>query len=142
MPNYHPIVTELRDELLWEVDDLDTAVRNAMKSDIPEMAKYGIKSGKGFLDFADWLVRGWIPTESTNGRDIYYIICIFYFVLSQEPLGDRQTQILPKNLLKPLTPLSDCKYKYLRIRLLLIFEELTLTLGQGSYDMPKPSENS
>lgn len=107
MPKYHPIVAELRDELLREVSDLDTAVRNALKADIPEMAKYGIKSGKGFLDFADWLVRGWIPTESTNGRDIYYILCIFYFVLAQEPLGVRQTQILPKNINKPLTPLSD-----------------------------------
>ncbi|RAL62967.1 hypothetical protein DID88_004054 [Monilinia fructigena] len=112
MPAYHPIVTELRDELLREVDDLDTAVRNALKFDIPDMAKYGIKSGKGFLDFADWLVRGWIPTESTNGRDIYYILCIFYFVLAQEPLGVRQTAILPKNINKPLTPLSDWLVRY------------------------------
>ncbi|KAI9650451.1 hypothetical protein NHQ30_000466 [Ciborinia camelliae] len=112
MPTYHPIVEELRDELLREVDDLDTAVRNALKSDIPEMAKYGIISGKGFLDFADWLVRGWIPTEVTNGRDIYYILCIFYFVLAQEPLGVRQTSILPKNVNKPLTPLSDWLVRY------------------------------
>jgi phosphatidylserine decarboxylase len=112
MPAYHPIVAELRDELLREVDDLDTAVRNALKADIPDFAKYGIKSGKGFLDFADWLVRGWIPTESTNGRDIYYIICIFYFVLAQEPLGPRQVEIIPKNINKPLTPLSDWVVRY------------------------------
>ncbi|TGO27368.1 hypothetical protein BPAE_0043g00410 [Botrytis paeoniae] len=112
MPTYAPIVTELRDELLREVDDLDTAVRNALVYDIPDMKTYGITSGKGFLDFADWLVRGWIPTESTNGRDIYYILCMFYFVLAQEPFGVRQTSILPKNVNKPLTPLSDWLVRY------------------------------
>ncbi|KAF7856053.1 hypothetical protein EAF04_010009 [Stromatinia cepivora] len=112
MPTYASIVNELRDELLREVDDLDTAVRNALKYDIPDMVTYGIISGKGFLDFADWLVRGWIPTESTHGRDIYYILCMFYFVLAQDPLGVRQTSILPKNVGKPLTPLSDWLVRY------------------------------
>ncbi|TEY28366.1 hypothetical protein BOTCAL_1028g00010 [Botryotinia calthae] len=112
MPTYAPIVTELRDEILQGVDDLDTAVQNALAYDIPEMRTYSIVSGKGFLDFADWLVRGWIPTESTNGRDIYYILCIFYFVLAQEPIGARQTSILPKNVNKPLTSLSDWLVRY------------------------------
>ncbi|GAB1218312.1 hypothetical protein ATERTT37_007566 [Aspergillus terreus] len=103
----YDIVQELRDEMLWEVNDLEQAVKNARKWDIPELDKYGIISAKGFLDFADWLVRGWIPTESTQGRDIYYILCIFYFVLSQEPLGGRQTKIHPLSINEPLKPLSD-----------------------------------
>ncbi|EAU30184.1 predicted protein [Aspergillus terreus NIH2624] len=107
MPRYSDIVQELRDEMLWEVNDLEQAVKNARKWDIPELDKYGIISAKGFLDFADWLVRGWIPTESTQGRDIYYILCIFYFVLSQEPLGGRQTKIHPLSINEPLKPLSD-----------------------------------
>ncbi|RDK46662.1 hypothetical protein M752DRAFT_305868 [Aspergillus phoenicis ATCC 13157] len=107
MPKYSPIVQELRDELLWEVDDLEQAVKNARKWDIPELDKYGIISARGFLDFADWLIRGWVPTESTKGRDIYYILCVFYFVLSQEPLGGRQTKIHPLSINKPLKPLSD-----------------------------------
>ncbi|GFF25663.1 phosphatidylserine decarboxylase proenzyme [Aspergillus udagawae] len=107
MPRYSDIVQELRDELLWEVDDLDQAVKNARKWDIPELDKYGIISAKGFLDFADWLVRGWVPTESTKGRDIYYILCVFYFVLSQEPLGGRQTRIHPLSINKKPKPLSD-----------------------------------
>jgi len=107
MPEYSDIVRELRDELLWEEDDLQQAVLNARKWDIPELDKYGIISAKGFLDFADWLVRGWVPTESVNGRDIYYILCMFYFVLSQEPLGSRQTKIHPLSLQKPLKPLSE-----------------------------------
>ncbi|KAE8151413.1 phosphatidylserine decarboxylase-domain-containing protein [Aspergillus avenaceus] len=104
---YSPIVQELRDELLWEVDDLEQAVKNAQKWDIPELDKYGIISARGFLDFADWLIQGWVPTESTKGRDIYYILCVFYFVLSQEPLGSRQTKIAPLSINKPLKPLSD-----------------------------------
>src|SRR5699024_5895465 len=92
---------------LWEVNDLEIAVQNALKWDIPELEKYGITSAKGFLDFANWLIKGWIPTETTKGRDIYYIICIFYFVLAQEPLGSRQTPIHPDSVGKPLTPLSE-----------------------------------
>ncbi|KAL4888899.1 phosphatidylserine decarboxylase-domain-containing protein [Aspergillus ambiguus] len=107
MARYSDIVQELRDELLWEVDDLEQAVKNARRWDIPELDKYGIISARGFLDFADWLVRGWVPTESTKGRDIYYILCVFYFVLSQEPLGGRQTKIHPLSINKPLKPLSD-----------------------------------
>ncbi|KAE8365060.1 phosphatidylserine decarboxylase-domain-containing protein [Aspergillus caelatus] len=107
MPKYSDIVEELRDQLLWEVDDLDQAVRNARQWDIPELDKYGIISAKGFLDFADWLVRGWVPTESTQGRDIYYILCVFYFVLSQKPLGSRQTKIHPLSLTEPPKPLSE-----------------------------------
>ncbi|QSZ35120.1 hypothetical protein DSL72_007985 [Monilinia vaccinii-corymbosi] len=114
MSIYHPIIAELRDELLSDVHDLDTAVKNALKFNIPEMATYGIDSGEGFLKFADWLIRGWVPTESTSGRDIYYIICIFYFVLAQEPLGGRQTSISPKNANKPLSPLSGWLVRFAR----------------------------
>lgn len=103
---YHPVVQKLL-TLLWEVDDLDEAVGNALKYNIPEMETYGITSATGFLDYANWLVTGWIPTESAKGRDIYYILCIFYFVLDQPPLGPRQTQITPKSAGKRLTPLSD-----------------------------------
>lgn len=109
---YHPTVRALKEELLWEVGDLDEAVQNALKYDIPELEKYGITSAKGFLDFANWLVEGWIPTETTKGRDIYYIICIFYFVLAQEPLASRQTPIHPDSVGKPLTPLSGWVVKF------------------------------
>lgn len=104
---YHATVNKLRNELLWEVDDLEEAVQNARSYDIPDLDKYGVISAKGFLDFANWLIQGWIPTETTKGRDIYYIICIFYFVLAQEPLGSRQTPIHPDSVGKPLTPLSE-----------------------------------
>ncbi|RAQ52886.1 hypothetical protein AFGD_004943 [Aspergillus flavus] len=59
-----------------EEDDLEQVVKNAHKWDIPELDKYGIISARSFLEFADWLVRGWVPTESTKGRDIYYILQI------------------------------------------------------------------
>jgi phosphatidylserine decarboxylase len=67
------------------------------------MENYGIVSGQGFLEFANWIVSGWVPTETVNGRDIYYILCIFYFVLDQPPLKEEQTKICPG---EPLTPLS------------------------------------
>lgn len=99
------MVRELREELLSEEDDLEQVVENAHKWDIPELDKYGVISARGFLEFTDWLVRGWVPTESTKGRDIYYILRMFYTVLSQEPLGSRLTKIQPLSLNKPLEPL-------------------------------------
>ncbi|KOC10110.1 phosphatidylserine decarboxylase [Aspergillus flavus AF70] len=82
-------------------------IKNAHKWDIPELDKYGVISARGFLEFTDWLVRSWVTTESTKGRDIYYILRVFYFVLSQEPLGSRLTKIQPLSLNEPLKPLSD-----------------------------------
>ncbi|OGM47218.1 phosphatidylserine decarboxylase [Aspergillus bombycis] len=84
MPDYSDIVQELREELLWEEDDLEQAVKNAHRWDIPELDKYGIISARGFLDFADWL----------------------------EPLGSRLTKIQPLSLNKPLKPLSDWVVRY------------------------------
>ncbi|KHO11599.1 General substrate transporter [Metarhizium robertsii ARSEF 23] len=114
-PEYSAIVKELRDELLWEENDLEQAVKNARKWDIPELDKYGIISAKGFLDFADWLVKGWVPTESTQGRDIHYILCVFYFVLSQKPLGGRQTKIHPLSINQRMKPLSEWVFFYRKL---------------------------
>lgn len=59
---------------------------------MPDLGKYGVTSVNGFLNFVKWLIEGWIPTETTKGRDIYYIICIIYFVLVQDPLASHQTR--------------------------------------------------
>lgn len=34
---YHQTVQRLKDELLWEVDDLEEAVQNALQYDIPDL---------------------------------------------------------------------------------------------------------
>jgi hypothetical protein len=107
VPRHSRVVKELPDELLWEVTDLDQAVKKARKCDIPELDKYGIISARGLLDLADWMVRSWFPTETTQGRDIYYILYVFYFVLLQEEMRSRQIRIVPKNINKSLKPPSQ-----------------------------------
>ncbi|PWY93868.1 hypothetical protein BO94DRAFT_458570 [Aspergillus sclerotioniger CBS 115572] len=89
------------------MEALEQAIQSARAHKIPEMDSYGLISAAGFLNFATWLVDGWIPTESAKGRDIYYVLCIFYFVFDQVPLKDCQTAIRPENVGKDLSELSQ-----------------------------------
>ena len=115
---YAKIVNELI-ELLNEsfpyasgIEALEQAIQSARAHKIPEMDSYGLTSAAGFLNFTTWLVDGWIPTESAKGRDIYYVLCIFYFVFDQVPLKDCQTAIRPENVGKDLSELSQWIVKF------------------------------
>ncbi|KAL0930307.1 phosphatidylserine decarboxylase [Colletotrichum truncatum] len=85
---------------------LDKAVESA-KRKIPDyMSKFKITNGFRFLVFANDLLK-WQPEENVQGKDIYDILCMFYFVLDQEPLLGLQTRIRPDSVYLPLTPLSS-----------------------------------
>ncbi|OJZ84341.1 hypothetical protein ASPFODRAFT_166048 [Aspergillus luchuensis CBS 106.47] len=115
---YAPIVNELL-QLLDKsfpyasgMEALEQAIQSALQYRIVEMESYGLTSAKGFLNFATWMVDGWIPTESAKGRDIYYILCIFYFVFDQVPLKDCQTAIRPESVGQSLSELSQWMVKF------------------------------
>ncbi|GLA37994.1 hypothetical protein AnigIFM63309_004979 [Aspergillus niger] len=115
---YAPIVNELL-QLLDKsfpyasgMEALEQAIQSALQYRIVEMESYGLTSAKGFLNFATWMVDGWIPTESAKGRDIYYILCIFYFVFDQVPLKDCQTAIRPESVGQDLSELSQWMVKF------------------------------
>ncbi|KAI3554555.1 hypothetical protein CABS02_05372 [Colletotrichum abscissum] len=63
---------------------LDSAVRSARDKNPDFMSKLAIKDAHSFLTFANDLLK-WVPRESFEGKDIYDILCTFYFVLDQTP---------------------------------------------------------
>jgi phosphatidylserine decarboxylase len=61
---------------------------------IPQFAKYNIKTFANYLEFyADMLTRP--PSEDHDGKQIYYYLCIFYFVLDTSPVNNYQSPITP-----------------------------------------------
>ncbi|KAK1517729.1 uncharacterized protein CCOS01_11986 [Colletotrichum costaricense] len=73
---------------------LDSAVRSARDKNPDFMPKLAIKDAHSFLTFANDLLK-WVPRESFEGKDVYDILCTFYFVLDQPPLRKFQTPIRP-----------------------------------------------
>ncbi|OHE92279.1 hypothetical protein CORC01_12448 [Colletotrichum orchidophilum] len=73
---------------------LDSAVQSACEKSPGFMEKLDIKDSRSFLHFANDLLK-WVPCESFGGKDIYDILCVFYFVLDQPPLREMQTSIRP-----------------------------------------------
>ncbi|UPL02307.1 hypothetical protein LCI18_013241 [Fusarium solani-melongenae] len=85
---------------------LDEAVSVAYEQ-IPEfMDKLNIHDARSFLIFANDLLK-WTPTENFEGKDIYNILCMFYFVMDQPPMKGLQTEINPNEVGQPLTWLSS-----------------------------------
>ncbi|KAL4730888.1 hypothetical protein ACLX1H_002930 [Fusarium chlamydosporum] len=104
---YNPVIIVLTGYLeATKPGALDEAVKNARKQ-IPDfMDKLHITDARSFLDFANDLLK-WTPHESYEAKDIYDILCVFYFVIDQEPLSDLQTKIDPDQAGLPLTWLSS-----------------------------------
>lgn len=68
------------------IELLDEAIMNAIQFDVPQMQAWGITDSQGFLRFASGMLN-WTPTEICNGKMIYWVLCLFYFILDQKPLG-------------------------------------------------------
>ncbi|KAK1638561.1 phosphatidylserine decarboxylase-domain-containing protein [Colletotrichum phormii] len=72
---------------------LDTAILSASSKNPAFMSKLSIKDAPSFLHFANDLLN-WVPRESFEGKDIYDILCMFYFVLDQPTLRKLQTSMI------------------------------------------------
>ena len=108
-----PIVQRLKDWLLSHdrLHSLDEAVRQALKSHIPQMTDWDITSGERFLEYASGMVN-WISTENVGGKEIYWVLCLFYFVLDQPAINDLQTPIDANQIGKLPTYLSQWVVDY------------------------------
>ncbi|RGP78631.1 hypothetical protein FLONG3_3253 [Fusarium longipes] len=104
---YNPVIIVLTGYLeAINPGALDKAVKEACNK-IPEfMKKLNISDARSFLDFANDLLK-WTPHENYKAKDIYDILCVFYFVMNQDPLSDLQTEINPDQVGQPLTWLSS-----------------------------------
>lgn len=85
---------------------LDKAIEEALTKIPKFMEKLHIHDVRSFLEFANDLLK-WTPHENFEGKDIYDILCMFYFILDQPSLSQLQTPINPNQVGKPLTWLSS-----------------------------------
>lgn len=85
---------------------LDEAVAAARKKLPDFMDSLNITDARSYLEFANDLLK-WIPHENYEGKDIYDIICMLYFIFDQPPLSELQTPIHPNQAGQPLTWLSS-----------------------------------
>ena len=102
------IVQELKNFLAQHPEfnaAFDLAVHIALKMNVPQLAEWGITNLNDYLNFYEKLLN-WVPVETFDGKNVYYHLCIFYFILDLPPLRSLQTPILPTST-TPYTYLSN-----------------------------------
>jgi phosphatidylserine decarboxylase len=137
MAELHPVVRELVELIIenkWQ-EDFERAVEDAAKYNIPQMAD--IRTGDDYLAYIDALLN-WVPSENSQGREIYDRICKFYFVLDQPSVRKLQDPVLPQHEAPPLTKLSRWMVRYAQAvgRFLDTPESLTPESMQTFLDSP------
>jgi phosphatidylserine decarboxylase len=108
---YEPVVEELIQliqEHGWK-KAFEEAVQEAHGAGIPEMDD--IKSVDDYLQYVNDILR-WVPTEDSQGSEIYNRLCKFGFVLDQPALMELQNPITPVDNPPPLTTLSAWMVRY------------------------------
>ncbi|KAH6680762.1 phosphatidylserine decarboxylase-domain-containing protein [Halenospora varia] len=87
---------------------LNQAVKYALAQNIPQMQDWGVIDSNSFLLFASGMMN-WTPSETCNGKMIYWTLCLFYFILDQPPLNGPplSTPIIPTSIGQSLLPLSQ-----------------------------------
>ncbi|KAI1075665.1 phosphatidylserine decarboxylase-domain-containing protein [Whalleya microplaca] len=108
---------------------LDDAVKSAYQKIPAFMDNLHITDAGSFLDFANDLLK-WTPTENFQGKDIYDILCMFYFVFDQPPLAELQTPINPDQVGQPLTWISSWIVVY--AQLIGLFMDTTASITEAT----------
>ncbi|KAK2593464.1 hypothetical protein QQS21_008837 [Conoideocrella luteorostrata] len=85
---------------------LQEAINKALEFQVDVQLKWKINTVDMFLRFAAGHLK-WIPTEDHSGNTIYLTICLFYFILDQDPVSGMQTKIVPSEVDRPLTVISQ-----------------------------------
>ncbi|KAF1846234.1 uncharacterized protein K460DRAFT_377501 [Cucurbitaria berberidis CBS 394.84] len=68
------------------LEPLDRAVETALIANVPQLNDWGITDAKRFLLFASGMLY-WAPSEIASGSLIYWVLCLFYWILDQKPLS-------------------------------------------------------
>ncbi|KAF8334008.1 phosphatidylserine decarboxylase-domain-containing protein [Cantharellus anzutake] len=111
--NAGDVVDHLR-TYLKEHPDVFTAfelgVQIALRINVPQLKQFHIHNLNDYLNFYERLLH-WIPTETFDGKNVYYHLCLFYFILDLSPIKSLQTPILPISK-QPWTWLSNWIIKF------------------------------
>lgn len=107
-PPLAKFVQDFKDQLVKDkqFEMLDKAVKQAHQKDIKQLNDWKIDSADRFLLFASGMLT-WIPSEDVGGKEIYSILCLFYFIFDQKAKNGLHTLIHTDSIGKPLTPLSN-----------------------------------
>ena len=70
------------------------AVDLALQTGLEVFDKYGIKNLDDYFSYMDKYVY-WVPSEDNTGTNVFYHICVFYFILDLPPLAQQQNPINP-----------------------------------------------
>ncbi len=93
----------------------DLSVQIAVRMRIPQLQQQGIQDLATYIAFYKRFLT-WVPTEDFDGRNVYYNLCVFYFILDLPPLKFFQTPILPTSPSKPpYVWLSDWVIRFAKV---------------------------
>jgi len=101
------VMQQLRDYLSSNPDfaaAFEEAFNRAKAMDIPQFAEYKIETFRDYINYYETMLK-WTPTENFDGRNVYYHLCMFYFVIDLPPVKFFQAPILPTSV-PPWTWLS------------------------------------
>lgn len=85
----------------------------ALSTGLDVFEKYNIKTVDDYFDYMDTYVN-WIPSEDTTGTNVFYHICVFYFILDLPPIAQQQSPIDPSTK-SPYRWLSDWLIRYAKV---------------------------
>lgn len=134
---FHPVVEKLVTlikENDWE-KDFNTAIQKAHSKNISTLEKIS-----NLDEYLEWINKFlyWIPSENSQGKNIYDHLGAFYFILDQEPLLSLQNKIVPHDKAPALTKLSAWMIEYNNTMGLFMDTTASLTeeAEKSFYDAP------
>jgi len=134
---FHPVVEALSALIRkhkWE-SAFATAITSAHNAHVPALEK--ITDLEQYLAWINSYLY-WIPSETSQGRNIYDHLGAFYFVVNQEPVLSLQNKVVPYDQAPPLTALSEWLVAYANAMgaFLDTPESLTPASEQSFFDAP------
>ena len=75
---------------------LDQSFNLAYQTSLEEFELYNIHSVDDYIRYMDEYVH-WFPTENKSGKNVYYHICMFYFIVDLPPVREHQSPIDPSS---------------------------------------------
>jgi phosphatidylserine decarboxylase len=88
----------------------EAAFEFAKAQNIPQFTEYGIETFQDYINYYETVLT-WTPSETLDGKNIYYHLCMFYFVIDLPPVKLYQTPIQPTSV-PPWTWLSQWLISY------------------------------
>jgi phosphatidylserine decarboxylase len=109
----HDVMHKLRHHLSKHPDfaaAFEEAFELAKAKDVPQFAEYKIETFQDYINYYETMLK-WTPTENFDGKNVYYHLCMFYFVIDLPPVKLFQTPILPESV-QPWKWLSNWVIEY------------------------------